>query len=531
MPEGPDEPGNTDDADRNERHRSKGLWQIMGSGRKADQGDEAAEPKPENTDDDSSSDVDSESSEEKLTGLWTVMGHPLAETDDGSQSSPATPETRNGSDTAEPPQPQPPATSQWTLMAPSETETDSKTDGADANRKDAGSRARAFEKLANPFGIATDSVSKWDAALHSSVAETDDDIEKANEEELEAKAGDEIPFEPEWPEQPLDQFRRRMPSGKPKIRGLTALVLGGAAVLLALLDLWPQVWTRFPATIAGLSGIVLGMITILQLRRVGRPGIQSVFAASGVVLGVAGLFLGPLLLSPLGKTWHESSNRQHTGGNLQQIGIALDAYHDQHKQYPTGGVILVDEDGNDVAMHGWMTALLPYLGKNQLAESIDFDRPYDDPGNRTAMTTVVRTFLTSDNEQRITNRGLAVSHFAGVGGDIVNSESGLSHAGIFGRNTNVTRGEITDGESTTFIAGEVSYGLPAWGQPDNWRKVGIGLNRDPNGFGNAAGTGALFLRADGSVKFYSNKTSLRILHGMSTRDGNEPIDEDADGGP
>lgn len=512
----PDETEDAKDPTREPPKRAKSLWQIMSpaSGADEDSGDELDTGDSQNN---SNPPDAAEQPQQKPAGLWAIMGQPPPPPDTLDESSdsdlPPADEIDDRPASEEPAQATS-ATSLWSLMNENQIKTDSQTDAAD---KDVDSQTTIREQMANPFGIGKNSMAKWGAALHTSVLEggVEDEVE-----EQEQDSG--ILFAPEWAAQPADQFRRLVESREPKIRGLTALALGAAAAALSLLDLWPNVWTRIPATIAGLAGVVLGLLTILQVRRARHMRMQSLFAACGVVFGVAGLFLGPLLLSPLGTQWRASSNRKHTAGNLQHIGTALNAYHDQHNQFPAGGVITIDENGDDVPMHSWMTALLPYLGENQLADSIELNRPYDDPANRNAMSTIVPAFLRSDNERRKTNRGLAMSHFAGVGGD-VNSEFGLSHAGIFDRNSDVTRDQIIDGKSTTFIVGEISYGLPAWGQPDNWRTIGTGLNRDPNGFGNAAGTGALFLRADGSVKFYSNKTALWILHGLSTRDGNEPV--------
>ena len=43
------------------------------------------------------------------------------------------------------------------------------------------------------------------------------------------------------------------------------------------------------------------------------------------------------------------------------------------------------------------------------------------------------------------------------------------------------------------------------------------------GFGNAGGTGAHFLMADGSVKFFPNSTSRDVLIRLSTRNGDDPV--------
>ena len=69
--------------------------------------------------------------------------------------------------------------------------------------------------------------------------------------------------------------------------------------------------------------------------------------------------------------------------------------------------------------------------------------------------------------------------------------------------------------------GEIPAGYRPWGEPGSWRLIGQGLNTDASGFGNPHPTGALFLRADGSVQFYSNRVSADLLKGLSTRDGDD----------
>jgi hypothetical protein len=93
--------------------------------------------------------------------------------------------------------------------------------------------------------------------------------------------------------------------------------------------------------------------------------------------------------------------------------------------------------------------------------------------------------------------------------------------GIFDGGAKVSRADFSDGLSQTLIAGEIPEGYRPWGEPGNWRTVGEGLNRGTSSFGNTEKTGALFLRADGSVSFLSNQIDPDVLKRLSTRDGKD----------
>ena len=238
------------------------------------------------------------------------------------------------------------------------------------------------------------------------------------------------------------------------------------------------------------------------------------------------MFLGPLVFARLGQGYRKSSGRQQTISNLESMGSAVAAYHREHGRYPSGGSFEDDPEGPLRPMHGWMASLLPYLDEEELHRSIDFSLAYDDPVNRAGMRREVPAFFAAGGERRLVGRlRLAPAHFAGVGGELNIDGIGLVDVGIFGRNSDVTIEDVTDGLSQTFIAGEIGNNYPPWGEPENWRAIGRGLNRDPNGFGNANGTGALFLKADGSVKFYSNKTSPDVLRKLSTRSASDFVTE------
>jgi hypothetical protein len=309
-------------------------------------------------------------------------------------------------------------------------------------------------------------------------------------------------------------------------KALAACLCGLLALPLSALALLPQAWLRLPATGVGFAAMMLGLLGWQDIRaaRGRQTGIE--LALGGIALGVLSMFLGPILFARVGQGYRETFGRQQTVTNLETIGSALQSHHREKERFPVGGIFRVNPNGNQQPMHGWMTSLLPYMNQQELHRSINFDVPFDDPANRPAMRQTVSSFLAAGGSQDPVGRyKLAPAHFAGLGGDLSIEDVGLVKVGIFGRNSSMTRDDITDGLSQTFVAGEISSFYPAWGEPENWRMIGRGLNRGSEGFGNAADTGALFLKADGSVRFYSNDTDAKVLRQLSTPYAGESVPE------
>ncbi len=302
-------------------------------------------------------------------------------------------------------------------------------------------------------------------------------------------------------------------------QGWIGLACGIAAIAASALAMLPQFWIGFPATGLGFAAIIAGYVTLTGAARHDMAVATRVSSLLGMGLGTLGIFLGPLLFSGLGRDLREATGRQATSRHLEQMGVALNRYHDQHSVFPVGGVFTRDAAGIVRGQHGWMTSLLPFVGEQELSQSIDRDKPYDDPANRVAMGRDVVTFFAAGGD-RAKILGYAVSHFAGVGGEIDDAK-GVSHVGIFQRDEPVKKQDVTDGLSNTLVVGELAGNYPPWGDPENWRTIGRGLNRDANGFGNSTHNGASFLLADGSIRFFHNQTDQTLLLRLSTRDGGE----------
>jgi hypothetical protein len=301
-----------------------------------------------------------------------------------------------------------------------------------------------------------------------------------------------------------------------------AFSVGATALLLSTLSLSPFSWGRYPATLVGLFALVLGYQALAECKRSKRPKSIQLMPTFGMVLGVLGMFAGPMYLNELGAQMRENALHAQITINIKKINGGLNAYHERHDRFPPGSKHEPDEGGVEIPMHSWMTAILPHMGQDRLVGLIDPGKPFDHDVNFEAMRRIVPAFLVPGVPHHSNHLGFATAHFSGVGGQIT-TDAGLFNLGIFERNSTTSRDDITDGQSQTMLIGEVAAAHPAWGEPDNWRSIGPGLNKQITGFGNAEGTGAHFLMADGSVKFFPNKTSAEVLQAMSTRDGGDPV--------
>ncbi|MBM3968458.1 MAG: DUF1559 domain-containing protein [Planctomycetes bacterium] len=308
-------------------------------------------------------------------------------------------------------------------------------------------------------------------------------------------------------------------------RAVTALAFAVLTVLTAVASFRPEWWWRGPALVTGLVAVLLGFVAAADIRR-SRGRLKGRWVArSSVFVGACGMFLAPLVFARLGERQRENAGREEIHWRLRRIGEGLDQFHTQQGHFPEAALKGRDAHGDNVPMHGWMTPLLPFVGREAVYRQIDLRQPFDAVANMPAMQQQIPEFSLPRRKPSRSPRGFALAHFAGVGGQDVREAVGLVHFGLFSDGGPVKREQFVDGLSQTIIAGEIrdrDPTPPPWGEPGNVRSIGEGLNRQFRGFGNANGSGATFLHADGSVKFYSTKTDRRVLERLETRDGGEP---------
>lgn len=221
--------------------------------------------------------------------------------------------------------------------------------------------------------------------------------------------------------------------------------------------------------------------------------------------GVLGWLLMPSLSHP---KWiaERSTSRQ----NLKQIGLALHGYHDVHTIFPMSGTF----DAQGLGHHSWQTRLLPWLELQNVYESVDFDKPWNDPANAPVFRTVIPVLQNPRHQSRIGSKhGFAESGYAG-------------NSLVLRPNESLFLQQIKDGVSITLLAGEVSTGFKPWGDPTNVRDPSAGLNGEVDGYGGTKESGPQMLFCDGSVRTFNPKIDPAVLKALTTPDGGETVDTD-----
>lgn len=300
-----------------------------------------------------------------------------------------------------------------------------------------------------------------------------------------------------------------------------SVVVGALALPMTLFAAMPEIWARFPATVLGLGALVLGVMAYSEIQRSKGRRSGAGLAMTGMALGTVAMFLGPLAVAPWSQRQSAAGTRATTERHLKSIGSGLGQYHLQNSQFPPGATYRAEESGERTAMHSWMTELLPYLDAHSTYREIRREEVWSDPVNKSPLSKSVPAFLAGGVAETHNSSGYALSHFAGVGGQVTTSDGQVVNVGIFDGGSKVAKSDISDELTNTLIAGEIADGFRPWGEPGNWRTLSEGLNRGTGSFGNAAGTGAMFLRADGSVSFLSNQISPDVLKRLSTRDADD----------
>jgi len=84
-------------------------------------------------------------------------------------------------------------------------------------------------------------------------------------------------------------------------RAFTAAVLGGLSIPLSGLALINAGWSRVPATALGFVAILTGLIASQEIQRSRGRKTGRRQAITGIVTGIIGTFLGPVVIAPLSR--------------------------------------------------------------------------------------------------------------------------------------------------------------------------------------------------------------------------------------
>ena len=283
-----------------------------------------------------------------------------------------------------------------------------------------------------------------------------------------------------------------------------------------------------------------------------------------VVIAIIAILIG--LLLPAVQKVREAAARASCANNLKQIGLALQNYHDAHKQFPPGYVSGFDASGNDTGPGwGWAAMILPQFEQGPVFNAINFVLPIEHTANATARIQVVKPYLCpADTTPAAVNVGprdatgqlvsvtCTVSPANYVGNYGV-GEPGVDGDGVFFRGSAVKIGDITDGTSSTLMVGERSFryseatwvgavtgsnqgatpGSPLPVAPENASNYVLahaaeawdGPSRpvEMNHFSSAHLHGVQFVFADGHVAFLGRSINYATFKALATRSRGEAI--------
>ena len=274
-----------------------------------------------------------------------------------------------------------------------------------------------------------------------------------------------------------------------------------------------------------------------------------------VVIAIIAVLIG--LLLPAVQKVREAAARLKCKNNLKQIGLALHAHHDRMGVLPPGYQSQVVGGADTGPGWGWASHLLPDLEQAPLFNSLNLPAGVTGAANAAQRAAVLHVFLCPSDTAIGTFTTLTVpatvahANYVGVfGTDEVEPNPGAGN-GTFYRNSRTRFGDVRDGLSNTFVAGERSSDIAK----ATWVGVVPGcqvpLTRDPSqteghfflvlGRGDhrpndpsahiddfysrhTQGVNALF--GDGSVHSIRNGVAQNVWEAVQTRDGGEVVNLD-----
>jgi len=310
-----------------------------------------------------------------------------------------------------------------------------------------------------------------------------------------------------------------------------------------------------------------------------RPG----FTLVELLVVIAIIVLLMALLLPAVQKVREAANKMRCGNNLKQIGIAIHNFYNDYNRFPTGGsdwwlgIYYVGTSPGQVPQQwvGWMYQILPYIEKDAVANTVDFNAAWTQPGPVTR-TKIPLYFCPSRRAPLVgATYGRALNDYAAaIPGDTngldPNSLNDVTpfwnwgdHDGIIERvaydgvstffDIKIIFGSITDGSSNVIMVSEKwlepqAYLTNSWNDDQGWccgwdpdimRMTKIPLHPDDNGpfprsnglqewqqgfgFGSAHAGGVNVLFGDGSVRNANFDIDRNVWWLLGNRHDGQPI--------
>jgi prepilin-type N-terminal cleavage/methylation domain-containing protein/prepilin-type processing-associated H-X9-DG protein len=205
-----------------------------------------------------------------------------------------------------------------------------------------------------------------------------------------------------------------------------------------------------------------------EKRQAGKPDLRVGFTLIEllVVIAIIAILIG--LLIPAVQKVRDAAARTQCQNNLKQLGLAAQNYHDANQVFPPGYLTTqpYSDGATDTAPGwGWGAYLLPFLEQDNLFRQLNLALPV---ASSPAITSRVGVFVCpadlappgafavpDDFGNPVATA--APSSYAGcIGGD-ESDTTGPDGQGVLYRNSRTRLTDITDGTSSTILAGERAW--------------------------------------------------------------------------
>ncbi|HEV3166076.1 MAG TPA: DUF1559 domain-containing protein [Isosphaeraceae bacterium] len=306
-----------------------------------------------------------------------------------------------------------------------------------------------------------------------------------------------------------------------------------------------------------------------------RPGRGFTLIELLVVIAIIAVLIA--LLLPAVQSAREAARRAQCVNNLKQIGLAMHNYHTQMDTFPPGYISSTQTSLPNSPETGpgwaWGTMLLNLLEQQPLYNTVNFSLQITDPSSVTVRTTRLAGFLCpsstwdtgpitlKNSSGTVLITDLVAGQYVGSAGQWEVEEFAAENNGVFYRNSRIGVRNITDGTTTTLMAGErsrnvadstwvgviptaVSCTRPGWPHQDcetanvlvlshtgpspdeQWVDTPNRKTAGADDFWSLHPGGCNFLFCDGSVRFIKETVNPHIFSYLSTRAGGEVLSAD-----